>query len=158
MTFPSFVLDSGFRTPPGVTPLFFRDEMRKTAGPPYRILIVEDETLVAENIKEILEAQSFTVVGIAASGREAIKNVAEQHPDLVLMDIRIRGDMDGIQTAIILQQQSRKNTIPVVFVTAHSRNQFPHLKLLNSNYLYVTKPYSEGELIRAVKKGLQIAS
>ena len=121
----------------------------------HKILIVEDETLVAENIKEILESQNFSVVGIASSGREAIQKVEQERPDLILMDIRIKGDIDGIQTVLILQQ-STDNSVPVVFVTAHSQTQFPHINLLKPNYLYLTKPYSETELLRAVKKGLKL--
>ncbi len=114
---------------------------------------MEDETLVAENIKEILESQDFSVVGIAASGREALQKVEQGHPDLILMDVRIRGDLDGIQTVLILQE-STGSAVPVVFVTAHSQTQFPHINLLKPNYLYLTKPYSETELLRAVKKAL----
>jgi len=64
-----------------------------------QILIVEDESIVAEDIKSILEEFGYSVIGIADSGEEAIPKVAEKKPNLVLMDIRLKGNMDGVQTA-----------------------------------------------------------
>lgn len=114
-----------------------------------RVLIVEDEALVAENLKDILTSKNYAVTGVAASGKEAIQRVNETTPDIILMDIRLRGDLDGIQTAIILQNTSAQG-IPLIFVTAHSPQQFPHLSAIKPKYLYLTKPYSQEELLAAI--------
>jgi YesN/AraC family two-component response regulator len=64
-----------------------------------RILIVEDERIVATDLRQRLTSVGYTVVGMAATGDEAIRMVEETSPDLVLMDITLKGDMDGVQAA-----------------------------------------------------------
>ena len=64
-----------------------------------KILIAENESIVALNIKKILERNGYRVTDVVSSGLEAIKKVAETNPDLVLMDIRLKGDIDGIEAA-----------------------------------------------------------
>jgi DNA-binding response OmpR family regulator len=121
---------------------------------PVKIAIVEDERLVAENLKEILEENNYKVVAMAASGKEAVEAIVSANPDLVLMDIRLKGDIDGIQTAIILQQ-AWKERFPIIFLTAHSQKQFPHLSSINSAFLYLTKPYSQQQLLSAIEKMIE---
>jgi CheY-like chemotaxis protein len=81
-----------------------------------RILIVEDEGIVAWDIEKNLRDLGFEVVGVAASGREALALAKSGQPDLILMDIRIQGDIDGITTAELVRRQLG---IPVVYLTAH---------------------------------------
>ncbi|MBU4287766.1 MAG: response regulator, partial [Proteobacteria bacterium] len=64
-----------------------------------RILVVEDEGIIAKDIKNILSFLGYSVIGIASSGEEAIEKAMEMHPDLVLMDIVLEGDMDGVKAA-----------------------------------------------------------
>src|SRR4029077_16017220 len=82
-----------------------------------KILIVEDEGIVAHDIRYILERQGCEITGIAVSGRQAIQQARTQPPDVVLMDIRIQGDLNGIEAAGLLQQQLQY-PVPVVFLTA----------------------------------------
>src|SRR5215218_5384576 len=82
-----------------------------------RILVVEDETLIAEEIEDSLRELGYEVLGRASSADEAIGAVAQRRPDIVLMDIRLRGLRDGIQTAEELRDRFR---VPVVFLSAHA--------------------------------------
>jgi AmiR/NasT family two-component response regulator len=85
--------------------------------PAARLLIVEDERITAEDLRDILTELGYVVVSIVSTGSSAIATVEREAPDLVLMDIRIQGDLDGTQTAGILRE--RFDT-PIVFLTAHS--------------------------------------
>jgi CheY-like chemotaxis protein len=80
------------------------------------ILIVEDERLIAVDLQRRLTRLGHTVVALAASGVEAIQQALALHPDVVLMDIRLQGDMDGVEAA---QQIHASAAIPVVFMTAY---------------------------------------
>src|ERR1035438_8220155 len=82
---------------------------------PVSILIVEDEKIVAMDISGSLKSVGYEVSGIVASGKEAIDLVNQNPPDLILMDIKIKGDIDGIQTAEIIQGH---HDIPIVYLTA----------------------------------------
>lgn len=81
-----------------------------------KILIVEDEGMIALGMKEILEEWGYTVCGIADSGERALKLAELERPDLALMDIRLAGVMDGIETAIRLRSSVR---MPVVFMSGY---------------------------------------
>lgn len=114
------------------------------------ILIVEDERLICESLKEQLEENGHTVIGMADSGEQAIDLVRKTAPDLLIIDIRLNGAIDGIQTALILHKTIKK--LPILFLTAHSAGQFPHLALIDpSLYLYLTKPFLEKDLLAAVQ-------
>ena len=84
-----------------------RGEIRKT-----RLLIADDHTLVLEGLKRILEAD-FDLVGMAENGRDVLRKAEELKPDVVLMDINIEGDIDGIQTAALI---SAEDLTPVVYL------------------------------------------
>jgi CheY-like chemotaxis protein len=122
-----------------------------------RIIIVEDERLVAEDLKEVLENAGHVVAGIFSSGEEVLKRFNEADPDLILMDIRLKGSLDGIQTAITIHNSMK--VIPIIFVTAHARDQYPELNSLqSSSFLYVTKPFRNETLLRNIKKLLDSTS
>jgi CheY-like chemotaxis protein len=82
-----------------------------------KIMVVEDEIIVAEHIRRSLQNMGYSVTSVASSGAEAIKDAEDISLDLVLMDIVLDGEMDGIETAKLIR--SRFN-IPVVFLTAFS--------------------------------------
>jgi CheY-like chemotaxis protein len=83
-----------------------------------RIMVVEDEGIVAMDIRNRLRRLGYEVAGIAPSGEVAIKKAAaETHPDLVLMDIMLKGDMDGIEANTAIQKLIN---VPVIYVTASS--------------------------------------
>jgi CheY-like chemotaxis protein len=82
-----------------------------------KVLVVEDEGVVATDIADILNKLGFEAVGIATTGREAVALAESLKPDLVLMDIRLKGDMDGIEASEIIRQRTRSS---VVYITAHA--------------------------------------
>jgi CheY-like chemotaxis protein len=116
-----------------------------------RVLIVEDERLIAEDLKEVMNGAGYQVVGIFSSGEEAVQNIIDTNPELILMDIRLKGSLDGIHTAITIHKTIKE--IPIVFLTAHSRNQYPDLDLLqSSSFIYVTKPFQNETLLRSISR------
>ncbi len=120
-----------------------------------RVLVVEDETIVAMDIAATLRRLGYEVTGMASTGTAAIELAETTKPDLILMDIRLKGRMDGIEAASQIQQRSQ---VPIVFLTAHadldtverSKNAAPHG--------YVLKPFDERALHRAVEIALQRAA
>jgi PAS domain S-box-containing protein len=108
-----------------------------------RILIVEDEIITADDIRESLLDMGYSVPGIVSSGEKAIEKLEEDNPDLVLMDIMIMGEMDGIETAN--QIRSRFN-IPVVYLTAYSDKEIMERAKISEPFGYILKPFNEREL------------
>lgn len=115
----------------------------ETAAAPLRLLIVEDESLVALDLEERLEKLGYEVVGVVDNGADALLRAGEGKTDLVLMDIHIHGGMDGIQTAAILRQTTE---VPVVFLTAHADEATLQRAGLTEPFGYVLKPFDEREL------------
>jgi PAS domain S-box-containing protein len=117
-----------------------------------KILIVEDEIIVAWDIKETLEKLGHTVVDLAISGAEAIQSVTTDRPDLVLMDIRLDGEMDGIMTGDEIYHRLK---IPVVYLTAHA-DEFTLERATKTNpFGYIIKPFHAQSLQSTVKVALQ---
>src|ERR1043165_2125327 len=81
------------------------------------ILIVEDESIVAKDIQHSLKKLGYTVVGMCSTGEDAIKAAEETKPDLVLMDIMLKGDMSGIEAAGKIRE---KFNIPIIYLTAYA--------------------------------------
>ena len=106
-----------------------------------RILIVEDERLSAEDLSIRLEHDDFTVVGIAGTGAEALKLTARTNPDIILMDIKLRGKMDGIQAA---QEIHKNHPVPVVFATAYGDEQHISQAMQDADaYGFLHKPIDD---------------
>jgi len=84
---------------------------------PFKILIVEDEAILAMNEQKLLQRMGYQVCGVTDNGRTAVEITRRDAPDLILMDIRIRGPIDGIQTA---ERIRRFSNVPVVYTTAYS--------------------------------------
>lgn len=116
-----------------------------------QILIVEDEWIVAEDIKMSLQKLGYTVSGEASSGEEAIKKVEELHPDLVLMDIKLCGEMDGIEAASKIRSRL---DIPVIYLTAHADQKTLERAKKTEPYGYVLKPFEDRELHTAIEMTL----
>lgn len=108
-----------------------------------RILIVEDEIITAADIRESLQDMGYTVLAIVSSGEEAIIKVEENNPDLVLMDIMLSGEMDGIETA---KQILLRFNIPVVYLTAYSDKIILERAKITEPFGYILKPFNEREL------------
>ncbi|HEY9597991.1 MAG TPA: ATP-binding protein [Cyanophyceae cyanobacterium] len=117
-----------------------------------QILIVEDERIIAISLKESLKALGYQVVAIAISGEEAIEQATELRPDLVLMDIWLKGDMDGIATA---QHIWENLLVPVIYVTGHSDESTLQRAKRTAPFGYILKPVNERELYVAIETALQ---
>lgn len=116
---------------------------------PARVLIVEDNWLVAVEMESSLEQAGYAVVGIAVSADEAIQACDDERPDLVLMDIRLLGPRDGVDTAIEIRERF---DIGSIFVSAHSdadvRARAERARPLD----WIVKPLTSGQLIRALEE------
>lgn len=117
-----------------------------------QILVVEDERVVARDIKVCLENLGYTVAAIASSGIEAIEKAQALHPDVILMDIRLEGEMDGTQAA---QQIWDRLNIPVIYSTGYSDHATVERATATEPFGYILKPIKERELYVAVKTALQ---
>ena len=115
------------------------------------ILVVEDEALIAMEIKARLSGLGYSVVAIVDSGDRAIRSAHEHRPSLILMDVHIKGDMDGIETAKRIQASS---DVPVVYLTAHSDTATVNRAKESSLFGYVLKPFEERELRVAIDMAL----
>ena len=116
-----------------------------------RILVVEDEHIVALDIKRMLLGLGYEVPAIAASGKQAIERSVEIRPDLALMDIRLRGKMDGIEAAAQIQSAV---DIPVVYLTAFADDTTLDRARTTTPFGYVLKPFTEQELHSAIEMAL----
>jgi len=117
-----------------------------------KILIVEDEPVVALDLQQEVEQLGLTVVGLAESADEALVAAEENRPDLALMDVRIVGSMDGIQTARLLREAY---AVPVIFLTSYSDESTIRRAARELPYGYLTKPFQPRELKAALEVGLQ---
>jgi two-component system, response regulator PdtaR len=105
-----------------------------------RVLIVEDEAVIALDIKLSLESAGFAASGIAVSGEDSIRQAASLRPDLILMDISLKGAMNGILAA---HEIFRLYRIPVIYLTAYTD---PKTVAGTSPFACLFKPYDDGEL------------
>jgi AmiR/NasT family two-component response regulator len=117
-------------------------------GEKTRILIVEDEILIAHQLATKLQRFGYAVVGMVASGEEAIREAATQRPDLVLMDIVIKGSMDGTEAGAIIQ---RDHGIPVIYLTAYADDATIARAERSGGYGYILKPFQEREVHAMIK-------
>ena len=124
--------------------------MQTERSVPYepRVLIVEDETLIAEELKDRMERFGFLVIGTVDTADEAVQVAISELPDLVLMDIRLKGEKDGVQAATEIRRHAE---VPVIYLTAYS-DRVTLDRAKNSNpYGYVLKPFHERELQVAIE-------
>ena len=108
-----------------------------------KILVVEDETILAKDIQICLRRLGYTVSGIASSGEEAIQKATDVRPDLVLMDIKLKGEMDGTETAWHIKESF---SIPVVYLTAHVDDATLVRAMITEPYGYILKPFEDRDL------------
>lgn len=113
-----------------------------------RILIVEDEAIVARDVHAALEAHGHEVVGIARTKGEALQLATDQSPDLILADIRLQEDYDGIEAAIDIR---RRLGLPVIYLTAHSDEKTLERARQAEPYGYILKPFDERELLSLIE-------
>ncbi|MBD1825882.1 response regulator [Cyanobacteria bacterium FACHB-DQ100] len=116
-----------------------------------KILIVEDESIIALDIQTSLQNAGYQVVSIATTAEEALSDITHLQPDLVLMDVRLSGEMDGVETA----EKIRKNwQLPVVFLTAHADEPTLARAKNVQPFGYILKPFEDRELVTAVEIAL----
>ena len=115
------------------------------------ILIVEDEKIIAEDIKNIIIKFNYKVPAIVTSGEQAIQKAKELKPDLILMDIVIEGDINGIEAA---KQIYREYGIPIVFLTAYADEKIIKQAAKSSPFGYIIKPFEDRELRAAIEIAL----
>ncbi len=113
-----------------------------------KILIVEDEAVVSLDISRRLEKMGYEVMGRLASGEEAIEAIQEERPDLVLMDINLQGEIDGIETAMKLYKE---HNLPVIYLTAYAGDSTLERAKESKPYGYILKPFKERELHAAIE-------
>lgn len=115
------------------------------------IFIVEDEAIVASDIKETIIGLGYTAAGIAKSGELALEKIRDTRPDLVLMDIHLAGELDGIDTAAKVHA---RYDIPVIYLTAYADKILLDRAKITEPYGYVVKPYDERELHSVIEMAL----
>ncbi len=116
-----------------------------------RILIVEDEIVVASEIKLRLEAMGYGVLGIVNNGREAIELAERHEPDIILMDITLKGKMTGLEAT---REIAKSYGIPIIFITAHTDKTTLDSAREASSHGIFTKPFSDAELQAAIQQAL----
>jgi len=114
---------------------------------PVKILIVEDEMIIAAKISMHLEQMGYEVSGIVPRGEEAIVHCQQSPPDILLLDINLRGTMSGIDTGKAIQQQM---DIAIVYLTANADQETFDLAKETQPYAFITKPYKKNELERVL--------
>ncbi len=116
-----------------------------------RILIVEDERLIAADIEDHLIDLGYRVAGVAISGEDAIREARERGPDLILMDVKLRGALDGTEAARRIRESQE---VPIVFLTSHADPSTLERACASSPYGYLVKPFEERELAATIETSL----
>jgi len=117
-----------------------------------KILVVEDEHIVAMDIQFTLETFGYKVCGIVSSGEESVEKAFRTNPDLILMDIKLKGKMDGISAA---RQIQSKVKIPVIYLTAFGDENTLKELAVTQPYGYINKPFVKHELQIKIEKILK---
>ncbi len=116
-----------------------------------RIMIVEDEVVIAMELQRNLNNLGYAVTGIVSSGEQAVESAGTARPDLVLMDIKLAGEMDGIEAAKRIHD---RYNIPIVYLTAHTDEKTLQRAKLAQPFGYLVKPFSEVELRTTIEVSL----
>ena len=122
-----------------------------TARLPINLMLVEDERIVAFDLKRQLTGFGYNVASVVASGEQAIKSCSDVNPDLVLMDIHLDGQMDGIEAASVIRSRHR---LPVVFLTAYAEDETLKRALGSRPFGYLVKPCEGRELHATIQMAL----
>jgi CheY-like chemotaxis protein len=116
-----------------------------------KILIVEDENIIALNIKKKLKSFGYAVPAIVSTGEEAVKMAEIISPDLILMDIMLKGDMDGVKAA---EEIKKRFSIPVIYLTAYSDDKVLDRAKVTEPYGYIVKPFKAIDLRSNIEMAL----
>ncbi|MGY8927739.1 MAG: response regulator [Flavobacteriales bacterium] len=115
------------------------------------IVVVEDESIVSKDIQQSLKKLGYNVVGAAATGEKAIELVDEFEPDLVLMDIMLKGQMSGIDAAGVIKS---RHSIPVIYLTAYADENTLSKAKVTEPYGYIIKPFKEVDIHTSIEMAL----
>ena len=115
------------------------------------VLVVEDESIVSKDIQHSLKKLGYNVVGAASMGEKAIELANSENPDIVLMDIMLKGDMNGIETAAKIKETL---SIPVIFLTAYADESTLSKAKVTEPYGYIIKPFKEIDLHTSIEMAL----
>jgi len=113
-----------------------------------RVLIVEDELIAAEFLREIVERNGAEVLDIVDTGKEAVRTVLQRQPDVVFMDIMLRDNMSGSEAALAI---SRQSDTKIIFLTAYADAEMIDYAVESHAAAYLTKPYNEAEIVAALR-------
>ena len=116
-----------------------------------KILVVEDQNIVALNIKNKLKNLGYTLLDTAATGEEAIRKAESMNADIVLMDIKLKGDMDGIEAA---REIKNRLGIPVLYLTAFTDDETFNRAKITEPAGYISKPFREEDLHSNIEMAL----
>lgn len=116
-----------------------------------RIIIVEDERIVADDIKTTLNSFGYAVIAIINNGQQAVEKALELKPDLMLMDIMLKGKMNGIEAASRIKE---KIEIPIIYLTAYADNATLEKAKVTEPFGYIVKPFSEKELHSTIEMAI----
>ncbi|MEY3236083.1 MAG: hypothetical protein RI883_184 [Bacteroidota bacterium] len=119
--------------------------------PKINILVVEDESIVSKDIQYSLNKLGYNVVGAAATGEKALELARTERPDLVLMDIMLKGEMNGIETAELIKSEF---SIPIVFLTAYADESTLSKAKITEPYGYIIKPFKEIDLHTSIEMAI----
>ena len=114
-----------------------------------KILVVEDEMIIAAKISMQLTSLGYEVTGILPRGEEALAHMEETKPDIVLLDINLKGKIDGIEMAALMQQHN--NNIPIIYLTANSDEATFNRAKPTRPYAFISKPFKQLDLQRAIE-------
>ncbi len=130
-------------------------ETTSYCGNGWRILVVEDEAIIAMDIQDTLKKIGYAGSEVVHSGEESIQRIANgNRPHLVLMDIKLKGSLDGIQAA---HQIFNKYKVPVIYITAYGDEGTLKRADGTGRFGYITKPFEESDLEEAIQGALQKA-
>ncbi len=120
--------------------------------PEPRVLIVEDETLIAEELTDRLSRLGFSVIAAVSSAEEGVAIATTERPDLVLMDIRLKGEKDGVQAVEEIRQQV---DVPIVYLTAYSDRLTVDRAKATEHDGFILKPFQRRELQSTIEVAMQ---
>lgn len=115
------------------------------------VLVVEDESIVSKDIQHSLKKLGYNVVGAAATGEQAVKLAVETQPDIILMDIMLKGEMNGIEAATQIRTETN---IPVIFLTAYADESTLNKAKVTQPYGYIIKPFKEIDIHTSIEMAL----
>ncbi len=113
-----------------------------------KILIVEDEMIIAANISLQLNELGYEVTGIIPRGEEALMHIQSETPDILLLDINLKGELDGIETALAMQ---KTHDIPIIYLTANADDAHFNRAKETHPYGFIAKPFKKLDLQRAIE-------